>query len=64
VKFIEHRIGDRRIIGLIQKWLKAGVLEEGQWTQNEEGTPQGGYAKLCISRLGLSATRRQTRTPL
>jgi RNA-directed DNA polymerase len=42
VKFIEHRIGDRRIIGLIQKWLKAGVLEEGQWTQNEEGTPQGG----------------------
>ena len=45
VKFIEHRIGDRRIIGLIQKWLKAGVLEEGQWTQNEEGTPQGGLCK-------------------
>jgi group II intron reverse transcriptase/maturase len=42
VKFIEHRIRDRRMIDLIQKWLKAGALEEGQWTQNEEGTPQGG----------------------
>ena len=33
IKFIEHRIGDRRIVRLTQKWLRAGVLEEGQWTQ-------------------------------
>jgi RNA-directed DNA polymerase len=41
VKFVEHRIGDKRVIRLIQKWLKAGVLEDGTWTQPEEGTPQG-----------------------
>jgi retron-type reverse transcriptase len=44
VKFVEHRIGDKRVIRLIQKWLKAGVLEEGIWTQVEDGTPQGGSA--------------------
>jgi RNA-directed DNA polymerase len=44
VKFIEHRIADRRVVRLIQKWLKAGVLEEGKWMQKEEGTPQGGSA--------------------
>jgi group II intron reverse transcriptase/maturase len=53
VKFIEHRIGDRRIIGLIQKWLKAGVLEEGQWTQNEEGTPQGGLISPVLANIHL-----------
>ena len=53
VKFIEHRIGDRRIIGLIQKWLKAGVLEEGQWTQNEEGTPQGGLISPVLANIYL-----------
>ena len=41
-KFLNHRIGDPRIIRLIQKWLKAGVLEEGQKTETIEGTPQGG----------------------
>ena len=41
IRFLEHRIGDRRIIRLIQKWLKAGVLEEGAWTEGEQGTPQG-----------------------
>ena len=44
VKFVEHRIGDKRVIRLIQKWLKAGVLEDGIWAQAEEGTPQGGSA--------------------
>ncbi len=42
VKFIEHRVADRRIVRLIQKWLAAGVLEDGQRTQSEEGTVQGG----------------------
>jgi RNA-directed DNA polymerase len=41
IRFLEHRIGDRRIIRLIQKWLRAGVLEEGQKIESIEGTPQG-----------------------
>ena len=41
VRFLEHRIGDRRIIRLIQKWLKAGILEDGIVTVSERGTGQG-----------------------
>lgn len=41
VKFIEHRIADRRIVRLIQKWLKAGVLEDGRRIYSEVGTVQG-----------------------
>ena len=41
IRFLEHRIRDRRIIRLIGKWLTAGVLEEGRWIETEEGTPQG-----------------------
>jgi RNA-directed DNA polymerase len=41
-RFIVHRIGDQRVVRPIQKWLHAGVLEEGQWHAQEEGTPQGG----------------------
>src|ERR1700723_405028 len=41
IQFLEHRIGDRRIIRLIQKWLKAGVLEDGMALDTVEGTPQG-----------------------
>ena len=40
-RFVEHRIGDRRIIRLIQKWLKAGVLEDGIVTVGDRGTGQG-----------------------
>ena len=39
--YLEHRIGDKRIIHLIQKWLKAGVLDDGTLTVSEEGTGQG-----------------------
>jgi group II intron reverse transcriptase/maturase len=42
VKLIEQRIADRRVVRLIQKWLNAGVLEDGEWTRSEVGTPQGG----------------------
>jgi RNA-directed DNA polymerase len=42
VKFIEHRIGDQRVVRHMQKWRHAGVLEEGQGHAQEEGTPQGG----------------------
>jgi RNA-directed DNA polymerase len=41
VKFLQHRIGDRRILRLIKKWLRAGVLEDGEWSETEKGTPQG-----------------------
>jgi RNA-directed DNA polymerase len=41
MKFLEHRIADRRMLRLIRKWLKAGVIEEGEWTATEEGSPQG-----------------------
>ena len=41
MKFIEHRVTDRRILRLIQKWLKAGASEDGQWSETKLGTPQG-----------------------
>src|SRR5437016_12925165 len=41
VKFLQHRIGDRRILRLIKKWLRAGVLEDGVWSETKKGTPQG-----------------------
>ena len=43
-KFIEHRVADRRILRLIRKWLKAGVSEDGQWSETSKGTPQGAVA--------------------
>jgi len=42
IRFVEHRIGDKRVVRLIQRWLAAGVLEDGAWTRSETGTPQGG----------------------
>jgi len=40
-KFVRHRIGDERLVRLILKWLRAGVIEDGQWYETKEGTPQG-----------------------
>jgi RNA-directed DNA polymerase len=53
VKFIEHRIADRRVVRLIQKWLNAGVLEDGKRTRTEEGTPQGGSASPLLANIYL-----------
>ncbi|MGH9431871.1 MAG: group II intron reverse transcriptase/maturase [Terriglobia bacterium] len=53
VKFIEHRVADRRILRLIQKWLKAGVSEEGQWSETKVGTPQGAVASPLIANVYL-----------
>jgi len=53
VKFVQHRIGDWRIVRLIQKWLKAGVLEDGEWTRKEEGVPQGGSVSCVLANLYL-----------
>ncbi len=53
VKFIEHRIADRRIIRLIQKWLKAGVSEEGAWSETTVGTPQGAVVSPLLANIYL-----------
>ena len=53
VKFVEHRIADRRIVRLIQKWLKAGVLEEGKRILSEIGTVQGGSISPLLSNIYL-----------
>ncbi len=53
VKFIEHRIADRRILRLIQKWLRAGVSEEGKWSKTEVGTPQGSVASPLLANVYL-----------
>ena len=53
VKFIEHRIADRRVVRLIQKWLNAGVLEDGKRIRTEEGTPQGGSASPLMANIYL-----------
>jgi RNA-directed DNA polymerase len=53
IRFIEHRIADRRIIRHIRKWLKAGVLEEGKQIPTEEGTPQGGSVSPLLANIYL-----------
>jgi len=53
MKFVEHRIGDPRILCLIRRWLKVGVLEDGVITASEEGTPQGGSISVMLSNLYL-----------
>jgi group II intron reverse transcriptase/maturase len=53
VKFVEHRIADRRVVRLIQKWLNAGVLEDGTRTWSETGTPQGGSASPLLANVYL-----------
>ncbi len=41
MKFVEHRVADNRVLRLIRKWLKAGVSEDGEWSETKVGTPQG-----------------------
>ena len=53
VTCIERRIGDRRIVRLIQKWLKAGALEEGTWACSEVGTVQGGSVSPLLANIYL-----------
>ena len=53
IRFLEHRIGDQRIIRLARKWLKAGVLEDGEWSVSEEGTPQGAVASPLLANVYL-----------
>jgi len=53
MKFVEHRVADRRILRLIQKWLKAGVSEDGQWSETKVGTPQGAVASPLLANVYL-----------
>jgi group II intron reverse transcriptase/maturase len=55
-QFLEHRIADRRVVRLIQKWLNAGVLEDGTRTWSETGTPQGGSISPLLANVYLHYT--------
>jgi group II intron reverse transcriptase/maturase len=53
VQFVEHRVGDQRVVRLIQKWLQAGVMEQGQWSETKEGSPQGSVISPVLANLYL-----------
>jgi RNA-directed DNA polymerase len=53
LRFLEDRVGDPRIMSLIRRWLEAGILEDGELTANEKGTPQGGSISVLLSNLYL-----------
>jgi RNA-directed DNA polymerase len=52
-RFIRHRIGDHRLVHLILKWVKAGVMEDGKWFETEAGTPQGAVISPVLANLYL-----------
>jgi RNA-directed DNA polymerase len=52
-RFLEHRIADKRVLRLIQKWLRAGVIEDGEWSKTEEGTAQGASVSPLLSNVFL-----------
>ncbi len=53
IKFLEHRVGDRRILRLIRNWLNAGIIEEGNWMDTGEGTPQGSVISPLLANVFL-----------
>ena len=53
VKFLEHRISDRRILRLIRKWLRAGISDEGEWAKTTAGVPQGSVISSLLSNVFL-----------
>jgi hypothetical protein len=53
MKLLERRIGDRRMLRLIKKWLRAGVSDEGEWSKTEVGTPQGSVISPLLSNIYL-----------
>jgi group II intron reverse transcriptase/maturase len=53
LKFVQHRIADHRILRLIQKWLKAGVMEDGKWSETKMGTPQGSVISPLLANIYL-----------
>ena len=61
-RFIEHRITDKRVLRLIQKWLKAGVIEDGAWSETEQGTPQGASVSTLLANVYLHYGKRRDKT--
>jgi RNA-directed DNA polymerase len=53
VRFLGHRIADKRVLRLIRKWLSAGVIENGAWTACDEGTPQGASVSPLLANVYL-----------
>jgi group II intron reverse transcriptase/maturase len=53
IKFVEHRVADPRILRLIQKWLNAGVMEEGKWSDTQTGSPQGSVISPLLANIYL-----------
>ena len=53
LELMEYRIADPRVLRLIQKWLKAGVMEDGEWSETEAGTPQGAVISPLLSNVYL-----------
>ncbi len=53
LRFLEHRIADKRILRLIRKWLSAGVIENGEWSETIEGSPQGASASPLFANVYL-----------
>jgi len=53
LKFVEHRIADKRLLGLLRKWLAAGVLEHGTWTETVRGSPQGATVSPLLANVFL-----------
>jgi group II intron reverse transcriptase/maturase len=52
-RFVEHRVADKRVMRLIQKWVNAGVIEDGKWTASEVGAPQGASASPLLANIYL-----------
>jgi group II intron reverse transcriptase/maturase len=53
IKFVEHRVADPRILRLVQKWLNAGVMEEGEWSNTKTGSPQGSVISPMLANIYL-----------
>jgi retron-type reverse transcriptase len=53
LRFVEHRIGDPRMIRLIRKWLKAGVMDGAEWSSSETGSPQGSVVSPMLANIYL-----------
>jgi RNA-directed DNA polymerase len=53
MQFVQHRVADPRMLRLIQKWLRAGVSEEGNWSETKVGTPQGAVVSPLLANIYL-----------
>jgi len=53
LRFLGHRIGDERVLRLVRKWLKAGILDDGEWSVSAEGTPQGAVISPLLANVYL-----------